>query len=73
MSKKIIIYIITLTFFLIGCDSTNKNRSSLKKENKSEVVLKKSSNLSKKKLKEIKSHRNFYILGPIFSASSVYI
>ena len=26
-----------------------------------------------KKLKEIKSHRNFYILGPIFSASSVYI
>ena len=43
---------ITLSFFLIGCNSTNKNRSSLKKENKSEVVLKKSSIISENKLKD---------------------
>ena len=45
---------ISLSFFLIGCNSTNKNRSSLKKENKSEVVLKKSSIISENKLKDKK-------------------
>ena len=39
--KKLIIYMITLSFFLIIVIQLMKNRSSLKKENKSEDSFKK--------------------------------